>query len=162
MQFFSPNLTQKYSPISPIFYRFFYYTVYDVYWRTYFDAKSFKKSIYGSYIFNREIFYYIYLKQSFPDYNPILALYHYRQNFNENLKYFDGIRELISDDKRGYKIEKRLFLIKNEDIPDYLSKKIQFIYKNKKTRDFIINKLLILFMNKYFIDLIMNKVISNL
>lgn len=153
LQFFNPDLSQKYKPIEPIFDEFFDAYKGDNCWRISFSKKLFNESVYGSYIFNREIFYYIFLKKSFPNYNPILALYHYRQKFNGNGGYFSFIDRIISEGLNNkYKVEKQLFLLKEEDIPSYLGEKIQFIYKTKKTRDFIINKLLIIFMNKYLID----------
>ena len=148
------NLVKKYEQINFIFK--------DYVFPGFSDPKMVKKDFLfkniGTEDYNIENFcfvmFYIYLKKTYPDYNPFLLLYVYKIYLEEKEKYFFYFfYNVINDESNKGNIEKHLFLIKNEDIPKDFYNKIQFLHKKEKTRKIIINKLLILFMNKYLFDL---------
>ena len=150
----NPNLVKKYEQINYIFKDY----VFPENYNSKIEVADFLFKNIGTEDYNLENFcfvmFYIYLKKTYPDYNPFLLLYVYRIFLEEKEKYFFSFfYDVINEESNKKNIAKHLFLIKNEDIPKDLYNNIQYLYKKENTRKIIINKLLILFMNNYLLDL---------
>ena len=117
---------------------------------------------------NSQDFYFflmiIYIKNKFPNYNPILLIYiynNYCSNFEEKKNFFLLFIKCIREKERNEHISINLFLLKNEDVAYFNIKTSQKEFFHLYVYKFISNYLLDMKNSKYsFFNFYFSKILN--